>query len=311
MNESVLDWLKGGQGEPPRLGWSFMVDAPLVGMETAWETENVLAADETGGLYLLDQSGRIVTLTRRFQDITAIAWCDTGTAAAVILGDDELCLLNGQMAEQWRTRLHETILAVALAPYGQHIAISLADGQNIIYDCHRAVVSQFATVRPLSFLQFLATEPVILGAAEYGLLCCHALDGSALWNEKLWSNTGDMSATGDGATIYLAGFTYGVQVFDADGTHHGTYVLEGTPNHVSTGFEPRELFVTTLEKRIYRLDSAGDVQWTSLLPDDVHAVHCDPLGGGLVCGFSTGRILRLEWDRPAMDRETRPQPKSS
>jgi len=301
MNAQAPDWLRSGRGNSPELSWSFMADAPLVGVESAWEAGNILAADETGGLYLLDRSGRIVTLTRRFQDIEAIAWCDTGTAAAVILGEDELCLLDGQMTEQWRTRLGDTILAVALAPYGQHIAVSLANGENIVYDSQRSVVSRFTTVRPLSFLQFLATEPMIIGAAEYGLLCCHALDGSAVWTEKLWSNAGDMSATGDGETIYLAGFTYGVQVFDADGTHHGSFVLEGTPNHVSTSYRPLDLIVTTLERQFYRLDANGDMLWTSVLPDDVCRVHCDPQGGAVVCGFASGRIVRLEWDTPGPD----------
>jgi len=275
-----------------------MADAPLVGVESAWEAGNVLAADETGGLYLLDHDGRIVTLTRRFHDVEMIAWCDTGTTAAAILGEDELCLLNGQMTEQWRVRLNDSILAIAIAPYGQHVAVSLANGENIIFDGHRSVVSRFTTVRPLTFLQFLVTEPILLGAAEYGLLCCHALDGSPIWNEKLWSNIGDLSATGDGGTIYLAGFTYGVQVFDADGTHYGSYVLEGTPNHVATSYQPQHLFVTTLEKHLYRLDANGDVRWTSQLPDDVCRIHCDPLDAGLVCGFASGRIMRLEWDEP-------------
>ncbi len=62
-------------------------------------------------------------------------------------------------------------------------------------------IARFETVRPLHFIEFCGTEPVLFGSAENGLLCCHNLAGAQLWQERV---VGAMSVTGAGDIIYLA-----------------------------------------------------------------------------------------------------------
>jgi hypothetical protein len=64
MTEPEPDWLTSGKGERPRRRWSFTADAPLVCLELARESGEVLAADTSGGLYLLDRRGQIAALSR-------------------------------------------------------------------------------------------------------------------------------------------------------------------------------------------------------------------------------------------------------
>lgn len=298
MSSADPAWLSSGRGIAPQWRWSVTVDGPLVFLALARETGEVLAVDATGGLYRLDRRGRISSLTRGFHDVSALAWDDTGRFGAVVTGDSTLCVLSRQLKVEWALELQDAILALAMDPHGHYVAVSLANGQTAVYDVYKRRISQFDTVRPLSFLQFLASEATLIGAAEYGLLCAHEIKGPVIWNEKLWSNVGDLCATGDGAAIYLAGFNYGIQTFDGDGNIHGSYMVEGTPNHVATTFVPKRLVVTTLEGSIYWLDADGEMLWATDLPEEICLVCCDPLGIGIVCGFSSGRIVRLDWGPP-------------
>ena len=296
MNESDPDWLSAGQGIRPQRSWSLTTDAPLVSMQLTRETGELLAADSSGGLYLLDRRGQVTSLTRGFQRLHALAWSDTGNCGAAVIGGTKLCRLNRDFKVQWSVEFPETVLAIAIHPFGNYLAVALANGSNRVYDAHKRPVGRFDTIRPLSFLQFLATEPTILGAAEYGLLCCHELDGVEIWSEKLWSSVGDVSVSGDGQTIYLASFTHGIKIFDGDGNHRGSYVVEGTPNRIAASFAPKRLVVTTLERQLYWLDSDGELLWAAHPPDDICCLGCDPLGNGIICGFNSGRLIRLDWE---------------
>lgn len=297
MAESFSEnWLLQGHGIAPRLRWSFSTEGPLISLAMARETGAVVAGDATGGLYHLDRRGQISALTRGFQALTAVAWSDTGNGGAVSIGDSKLCRLSQTLEVQWSTELPDTILSIAVDPHGHYIAAGLANGSNYVFDANQKRVSRFETFRPLSFLRFLVTEPIILGAAEYGLICCHQLNGEEIWNEKLWSNVGDLSATGDGQTILIAGFNHGIQSFDGDGVNRGSFLVEGTPNHVATTFLPKRLVASTLERQLYWLDTGGEILWAAQPPNDICQVACDPLGNWLICGFESGRILRLDWD---------------
>ena len=76
MNVKTPEWLDAGQGETPRASWSFTADAPLVCLELARETGEVLVADESGGVYLLDRRGQVTALVRGTPDIRSIAFSD-------------------------------------------------------------------------------------------------------------------------------------------------------------------------------------------------------------------------------------------
>ena len=296
--QSPSDWLSAGRGIEPQLRWSFATDSPMVAMALARETGEVLAGDTSGGLYLLDRRGRVATLTRGFHPLTALAWSDSGNGGAAAIGDSKLCRLTNRLEVAWSIDLPDVILCLAVDPFGQYVAAGLANGSNYVFDPQKKRVSTFETIRPLRFMRFLATEPTIVGAAEYGHLCCHQLTGEQIWSEKLWSNAGDMAVAGDGETILLAGFNHGIQLFDGQGTNRGSFVVEGTPNRVSMSFLPNRLVASTLEHHLYWLDSDGEMVWATVLPEEVCQVHCDPLGNWFVCGFVSGRITRLDWDGP-------------
>ena len=98
--------------------------------------------------------------------------------------------------------------------------------------------------------------------------------GEAVWTEKLWSNIGDLAITADGGTQYVAGYTYGIQVFRKAGAIAGTYLLDGAPRFVASSLEPYRLLATTVEGEIYWLDANGEVLWTAALPEEVVRIAC-------------------------------------
>lgn len=290
-----VEWLTAGKGMAPRQSWAYSTDAPLVALEMARESGELLAADEAGGLYLLDRKRQVLAVSRSFHDVLELAWSDTGSSAAALLGERQVCRINRRFEREWSLDLYDDVVAIAVDPYGNHVAIALANGHNLVYDAHKQRVCRFETERPLSFVKFITSESGLLGAAEYGLICRHELEGAPVWSEKLWSNVGDLTATGDGSSVYVAGFAHGVQVFRGDGQTAGSYILEGTPKQIACTFAPKRIVAATLEQDLYWLAADGQLLWASKAPDDIRRVCCDPLGNWVICGFASGRIIRLEW----------------
>ena len=181
-----------------------------------------------------------------------------------------------------------------MAPYGSHVAVSFANCNNVVYDSQNRRVSKFTSLRPLKFLQFLHTVPELVVAAEHACFARYELKGEPVWMEKLFSNVGDLSVTGDGRYVFIAGYAYGAQVFDADGEAIGSFVLDGAAKLVSTTFSRKWVIVATLEQQLICLDSEGRERWLLELPDELCGIRCSPLGDWILCGFTSGRILRLD-----------------
>lgn len=298
MSQADRGWLSQGRGVRPQVTWAFTTDAPLVCLQLARETGEVLAADESGGIYLLDRSGDVVSLTRGPRPLRALAWSDTGQGGVALVGANQLYWFTRKLEFQGSVELPDESLAAAVDPHGDYAAVSLASGLNLIFSGPRKPLHHFDTTRPLVRLDFLVYHPAIVGVADYGLLCCHSFNGRLLWQEKLWANAGDVTETGSGDMILVACFNHGIQCFDEDGTNVGSYQLEGTACRVSTSFLRQRIAAATLERQLCWLNADGQMLWSATAPEDVSRVLCDPQGHGLVCGFQSGRILRLDWNLP-------------
>ena len=296
MSNSEPSWLSEGQGIPPTIRWTFSTDASLVAMEMGRESGEVVAADSAGGLYRLDRRGQLLTLSRGLKGVRALALSDTSSAGAAIVGERKVVRLNSKLEAEWSVGLPEPALAIAVTPFGRHTAICLANGGNLILGQESEQLSVFETMRPMKWVQFLASEPVLIGAADYGQICAYRLNGQQIWNEKSFTSLGDMCAASDGQTVLLAGFNHGIQALDSEGTMRESYLIEGTVCRVSCSFNADRIAAATLERHLYWLDSDGQLLWATQVNEDILRVICDPLGEWLLCGFNSGQILRLDWE---------------
>lgn len=295
---SADDWIYSGRGFQPTLRWSFTADAPLSDLRLARETGEVLLADASGGLYLLDRRGRVQSLTRTRHSFQKLAWCDNGTAGVVAFDNSMIGWFDRRLQFDWTREMPDEVLAISLDPHGTHVAASMADGVTLVFTSENKKFSRFETVRPLRHLQLLATSTELLAAADHGLVGRYSLSGSAVWTEKLWSNVGDLAATCDGRNIFLAGFTHGAQLFDGnDGSSRGTFVSDGTVGLVACSFSKKHLVAVTLERQMFAVDDGGDLVWHLPVPEDVCRVLMSPLGDWIICGFASGRVVRLDYSR--------------
>lgn len=298
MSMSEPLWLRDGQGSPPTLHWVFTLEAPLVAMDLGRESGEVLAADEAGELYRIGRRGELLKSSNSLRGVRVVAWSDTNAAGAVIVGERKVIRLNGNLEAEWSVGLPEAALGVALAPYGRQTAISLANGGNLVLGEQSEQLSIFETARPLKWIQFLANKPVLIGAAEYGQVCAHRINGERLWSEKCFASLGEMCASNDGETVLVAGFNQGIQSFNGDdGSTGDSYLIEGTIGRVSCSFDAGRIAAASLERQLYWLNSSGRLLWSTEVDEEIVRVICDPLGDWLLVGLRSGHILRLDWKR--------------
>ena len=290
------NWLHTGKGRPPRERWSFTAEAPLTGMKLSRESGQIVAADESGGVYRLDRHGRIAAVTRGFFGVRLVACDDLGDRAAVVDHESRLSLFDEKLRVVWSLGMPEGITAIDVESHGRYVAVALANGKTVVYDAHHRRMFQFTTQRRLSVVRFLDFRPALVVAAEYGLLGKYDFQGRCLWSSKLPMNIGDLTCTGEGDRVSVAAFSQGIRHINGAGQPDGSYLLEGTPNRLSASITPFRLAVTTLEGHLYWLDETGDIVWAAALPEEAVSVETDALGSGLACGFHSGRIVCFGWN---------------
>lgn len=290
------DWLINGTGQPPRISWTFSTDAPLAWLDYARESREVLAADNSGGIYLIDHRGKVIGLTRGPTPIRGLSWSDNGSGGVALIGQSKLHWFSRQLEFLDRYELSDTALAVAMDPQGDYVAVSLSTAQTQIFDGPRKPIHRFESLRPFVKLGFVTEWPGLIGVADYGLLSTRTFRGEVVWEDKLWNNAGDIAFTGRGDMVLVACFAHGILRYDEEGAQEGSFQVAGTPSRVACSYKPYRVAVSTLERHLYWMNTDGKLLWATEAPDDIVRIICDPLGKGLICGFQSGQIVRLDWE---------------
>ena len=158
---------------PP--AWSHPLPARPRGLSLAREKGWLLAWDESGWLYLLDRDGRRQA-QRQLQPLTAAACADDGSGCVAVGGPD-VWWLAPDLSTRAQARLPAAALAVAVDPFGQYAAVSDDRGGLHVVDRDGRGVGAGTSPRPLHHVDFAASTPFLVAAADYGFVA--AYEGSA------------------------------------------------------------------------------------------------------------------------------------
>ncbi|WP_437226928.1 YncE family protein [Planctomicrobium sp. SH661] len=292
--ERIPAWLPPG-GSGPDVKWHVPVSGTLTSLAYSREAGDLFAASDSQQITRIDPFGKVVAVADLPDSIVGLSWSDDGSRGAAIVGDDVVLRLGRDLQVIQKINLPDVCLSVAVSPYGNHLAVSLANGTTLIYNERKRRIAQFETLRPLAFLRFCTSEAILFGAAEHGLICCFNLAGAPIWQQTNWSNVGRLCLTGDGDLLYLASFGHGIQTFDGDGAAVGSYVLEGTVHRIDASYEPGRLVAATIERSLYWLNAGGEMLWSTQVDDDIADLICDPFGAWAICGMARQGIYRLDW----------------
>ena len=268
----------------------------IVSIAYASEARTMVVALGNGQLLLLDRTGLQLQRERGYSKLISIVWSDDGMFGAAALQGGRLVCFDRSLRARWKVDLTGEILGLAISPFGSHIAVSSEMGRTYIVTSDKKEICRFDTPRPLNYLQFLHESPRLIGAAEFGHLCCHSLNGREEWNERTLNNVGSLSVSGCGRQILLAAFNHGIQVLDEYGKQQGSFMPDGIPNYAVSCATRRRIAATTLEQRLYWLNAEGSVLWAGeLAREPVVDIAVDALGDRLYVATSAGRLMQLSW----------------
>ncbi len=195
-------------------------------------------------------------------------------------------------------------VSVTIDPHGRFVAVGSKGPETAFFTRHGKPAGKVETRQGLAHLRFVPSQPLLLGAATYGLLAAielgetaaGGLDPEVIWEEKLSSNVGRLAVSGDGGMVLTSCFTHGVQRYDLQGVNEGSYHLGGTAAHAVPDFVGRSFAVATTEGDLLLLNSGGNVKWKTTLNRPAIALEVDALGRFLYYGHSTGEIVRMDFD---------------
>lgn len=278
-----------------RLAWSQTIPAPLRGLSLARERETILAWDGQDGLILFDHSGKIQAQRPGPSPIAAACCAEDGSVYAVAGSQPPmLCWLAPDLAPRWQRPLRERATALAVEPLGRCLAVADAGGSLHVLSARGRTLWRATTLRPLHYLAFVPEKPVLLGAADFGLVVCFGASGDCLWRDGLVAHVGSLAVNGDGSSVMLACFSDGLVRYNTSGPEQQRLPLESACLLAALSYDGDSLLTADHQHRLCLRDGKGVLRDHLNLDAPVVAVSMGALSDYAVVGLANGIIQRFE-----------------
>jgi hypothetical protein len=273
--------------------WSLSLGARPRGLALAREKGWTLAWDEANWLHLLNQKGERQAQVRAPAALAAACCSDDGSAYAAVGTGGEVWWLAPDLMTRWDRSLSAQAVTAVLDPFGQYVAVADTRGKAHIFNRLGKTVCRIQSPRPLHHLAFIPAAPVLLGAAESGLVAGFDLTGRCLWRDGLVAHIGSLSVSGDGGQVALACFSEGILRYDRTGAKLARLTTAEACRLVSVSFDGRLLLVGGLASRLLLLDAGGKPVGSHRVETSVVGLALAPLGDAAVVALSDGPIVKL------------------
>jgi WD40 repeat protein len=289
-----------------RLHWSQAIPAPLRGLSLARERETVLAWDGQDGLFLFNHAGVIQAQRPSPAPIAAACCAEDGSAYAIACGGTGVspaggtpmvCWLAPDLAPRWQRPLPQRATALALEPLGRCLAVANAGGTLHVMDARGRTLWQATTLRPLHYLAFVPEKPVLVGAADFGLVVCFGESGECLWRDGLVAHVGSLAVSGDGSSVLLACFSDGLCRYRTAGPELQRIPLESACHLAALSYDGDCLLTADRQNRLCLRDNKGTIRDQLDLDGPAVAAALGALGDYAAVGLANGAVLWFD-DRP-------------
>ncbi len=270
--------------------WTRSVQAPARGVALARERSWILAWDQTHWLYLFDHCGHRQAQIRPPSDVVHACSADDGSAYVAIGAGGEIWWLTPDLTIRWQLNLTPPLVAVALDPFGQYLAVSDQRGVVHLFTCLGQMVATVQSPRPIHHLAFVPTAPLIAASADFGLVGAFDLTGQWHWRDAVVVNVGGLATSGGASQILLACFSHGLQGYGKGGENLGRIPVDVPCRLVSATFDGQRLLVADMGSQLILCDRAGHKLAGFSCPAPVAALALSALGDHTVVGLTDGSV---------------------
>ena len=273
--------------------WSYRSPAPVRGIRLARESQTLLLWDANQVLTRLSPDGAVQARWQAPSSVAAADGADDGSAVVAVGATGEVWFLDGEFKQLWQRTIAGRVLAVAVTPFAEALAVADGAGTVQLLDRTGRDLAAATNPRPFHHLLFIAERPLLIGSADFGSVAAFNLKGERRWQDTPVAHCGSLTATGNGSLIGLASFSDGLSLYDLRGTRRTGGPRPGACRLAALSYDGTALLTAGLDGRVRLHDRNGKAE-TEFHPEAaVASLALDALGHTAFVGQADGAVLAM------------------
>jgi hypothetical protein len=254
----------------------------------------LLIWDGEHNLVRLDRLGQVVVRRPATGPLVSAVCSDDGNTLAAIGKRGHVWMMSADLTTTWERSLPRRPVALALEHLGRLLAVADEAGGVQVLDSTGKMVWNATAARPLVHLAFVPEAPVLVGSAEFGLVCAFDRMGHCMWRDGLVAHVGSLAVSGDGGRIVLACFTEGLCCYALSQPKQERLPKAGPSRLAVLSYSGQAILTVGLDGQLVLRNGGGTVRDELPLPAAPVALAMEALGDAALAALAGGELVRVE-----------------
>src|SRR5262249_12650819 len=153
------------------------------------------------------------TCQSRRSSVELLAASDDGTAFGITEKNRQFAWLGPDLLPLWEQSLSENLTALAIDSHGEFLAIAdLGNRLHLLTRKGKLWTPPIESSRPIRYLSFVPTAPILLAAADFGLVTAFDFRTRQwAWTDNPVVHVGGLACDGEGQFIGIACYSEGIR----------------------------------------------------------------------------------------------------
>jgi hypothetical protein len=280
---------------PPDVHWSHRRSVAAAGLSLARESGHLLAWDRDRWLTLFDRAGRVQAQSRWPATPVGAVIAEDGSVCAVADRRGTVAWLSRDLTVRWQGTFPDRLTGLATDALGHLLAVADASGRVRFLDGNGTVAREALSPRPIHLLAFVPERPVVMAAADFGLITAVNLShGEWTWKDNPVTHVAALGCSGDGSAVFAACFSDGVRRYGGTGLAAAAVAVPEPARLAALSYDGRRLLVAGSSDTVYGFNGDGSRRFVQSFGQPIVALALAALGDRLAVGLADGRVLWVE-----------------
>ncbi len=254
----------------------------------------LLVWDRDNDVTRLDRLGQVIVRRAAPGPLVSALCADDGNTVAAIGKRGQVWMMTPELTVMWERILQRRPVALALDCLGRQLAVADEAGGIHVLDTAGKVVWNATAARPLVHLSLVPEAPVLVGSAEFGLVCAFDRTGHCLWRDGPVAHVGSLATSGDGGRIVLACFTEGLCCYALTQPKQERLPQAGPSRLAGLDYTGQTIVTAGMDSRLTLRDAGGAVRDELPLAAAPVALVVEALGESVVAALTNGELVRVD-----------------
>ena len=242
-------------------GWDFRAKSKILGLHQADRTNHVALFDQEGGVYLLDENGKLLLELGFSKPVKSARVAAFGKVLFILDSMGQVHAFNSKGQNLWKVSTDDFMTCMDIRSEAQSLAVAGSNGMAVFLNGRGKKMRSIYLTHSVSFIKFSHDLGSLVASSQNGEISFLDSRFRFQWKWNMQTQCGGVDVNCDSSMILLTAFAEGIYACNHNREIIGAYEISGSVISSALCQKGQRVLACNPEGRLHAIRQDGKLEY--------------------------------------------------